>query len=161
MLSSSTASSFTPTPVSMPSEEYTIIVRDERFVLSHDQLYFDAPNYFTLLFCDSGFSEATNDTKEAVLHRDPHLFQVIQTYLSGYVIMPLPESWFPQYMSKEAALLNLLADAKFYGLERLVKILKAQPTAQRVGSFPLKRGGNIYYSMFTVRYGLTQEYFAV
>jgi hypothetical protein len=110
----------------MPAEEYTIIVRGERFVLSRDQLYFDAPNYFTSLFCDSGFSETANGTEEVILHRDPHLFQIIQTHLSGYTIMPLPENWFPRYMSKDAALLNLLADARFYGLDKLVKTLEAR-----------------------------------
>ena len=99
-------------------------------VLSRDQLYCDAPNYFALLFRGSGLSETTNGTKEAVLHRDPHLLQISPSYLSGYPVMPLPENWFPRYMSKDVALLNLIADARFYGLGGLVVVFRAAPAGQ-------------------------------
>ena len=109
-------------------EEYTIVVRGERFVLSRDQIFFDSPNYFTMLFTGT-FQEAANGHREATLHRDPLLFKMIQTYLSGYHILPLPDNWMPAYMSKTAALTNLLEDARFYGLEKLVDLL--QPAVGR------------------------------
>jgi hypothetical protein len=57
-------------------------------------------------------------------YRDPHLFRVIETYLSGYQIFPLPDDGWPNYMSKEAARKNLMDDAKFYGLDKLVHLLE-------------------------------------
>ena len=105
-------------------EEYTVVVRGERFVLSRDQIFFDSPNYFTTLFTGT-FQKAVNRHQEVILHRDPLLFKIIQTYLSGYSILPLPDDWMPAYMSKEAALKNLLEDARFYGLEKLVELLQS------------------------------------
>jgi hypothetical protein len=105
-------------------EEYTIVVRGERFVLARDQIFFDSPNYFTMLFTGT-FQEAVDGHWEAILHRDPLLFKIIQTYLCGYSILPLPDNWMPAYMSQEAALKNLLEDARFYGLERLVDQLQS------------------------------------
>ena len=99
-------------------DEYTVVLRGERFVLSRDQIFFDSPNYFTMLFTGT-FQEAATGQREVTLHRDPHLFKIIQTYLAGYSILPLPDDWMPAYMSQEAAVKNLLADAQFYGLERL------------------------------------------
>jgi len=103
-------------------EEYTIVIRGEHFILSRDQIYFDSPNYFTMLFTGT-FQEAVNGQREVKLHRDPYLFKIIQTYLSGYSILPLSDNWMPVYMSQEAALQNLLEDARFYGLEKLVDLL--------------------------------------
>ena len=107
----------------MQPEEYTIVVRGERFVLSRDQIFFDSPNYFTALFAGT-FRDAVHATREVTLHRDPHLFKIVQTYLSGYHILPLADNWMPAYMSHEAALKNLLEDARFYALGTLVGLLE-------------------------------------
>lgn len=107
----------------MPTEEYTIILRGERFLLSSDQLHFDAPNYFTSLF-QGPFQEAAEGKHEVVLYRDPHLFRVIETYLSGYQIFPLSNDGWPKHMSAEAAMKNLIEDAKFYGFEKLLLLLE-------------------------------------
>ena len=107
----------------MPVEEYTVILRGERFLLSSDQLHFDAPNYFTNLF-QGPFQEAAEGKHDVVLYRDPHLFRIIETYLSGYEIFPLPDHGWPKHMSKEAARKNLIEDAKFYGFERLLLLLE-------------------------------------
>jgi hypothetical protein len=106
----------------MAADEYVIIVRGERFVLARDQVLFDSPNYFTLLF-DGPFKESSEGRKEVVLHRDPFLFRLIESYLSGYQILPLPTTGLPQYMSREAMMKNLLADAQFYQLDGLIKLL--------------------------------------
>ena len=61
----------------MPSEEYTIVMRAERFLLSADQLHFDSPNYFTMLF-EGPFQEGSEGKRKVVLYRDPNLFRIIE-----------------------------------------------------------------------------------
>ena len=106
----------------MPVQEYVIIIRGERFVLARDQILFDSPNYFTLLF-DGPFKESSEGRKEAVLYRDPFLFKFIESYLSGYQILPLPTTGLPQHMSHVAMMKNLFADAQFYQLDGLIELL--------------------------------------
>ena len=128
----------------MPSEEYTIVLRGERFLLSANQLHFNAPNYFTMLF-EGPFQEAADGKREVVLYRDPNLFRIIETYLSGYKILP-HDRW-PEYMSKEAAKENLLEDAKFYGLDGLALLLEENLNAA-------KRDAERKYAV-TIQVGLT------
>jgi hypothetical protein len=109
----------------MPIGDYTVTLRGEPFLISYDQLHFDAPNYFTTLF-EGPFREATEGKHEATLYRDPSLFRIIETYLSGYEIFPLPDGGWPKYMSKKAVMKNLIDDAKFYGFERLVLLLETE-----------------------------------
>ena len=106
----------------MPVEEYVIVVRGERFVFARDQILFDSPNYFTLLF-DGPFKESSEGKREAVLYRDPFLFKFIESYLSGYQILPLPTTGLPQHMSRAAMMKNLFADAQFYQLDGLIELL--------------------------------------
>jgi len=106
----------------MSVEEYIIIIRGERFVLARDQMLFDSPNYFTSLF-DGPFKESSEGKREVVLYRDPFLFRLIESYLSGYQILPLPTTGLPQHMSHEAMVKNLYADAQFYQLDGLIKLL--------------------------------------
>jgi hypothetical protein len=107
----------------MAVEEYVIIVRGERFVLARDQMLFDSPNYFTSLF-DGPFRESSEGKREAVLYRDPFLFRIIESYLAGYQILPLPTTGLPQHMSYDVMVKNLLADAQFYQLEGLINLLE-------------------------------------
>lgn len=100
------------------SELYKVILRGETFSLDRSQVEFDSPNYFTSCFLGS-FSESHR--QEIQLSRDPALFSMIVTYLSGYTILPLKPA---SGMSEEATLENLLRDALFYGLDDLVKMLE-------------------------------------
>ena len=106
----------------MAIEEYVIVVRGERFVLARDQILFDSPNYFTSLF-DGPFKESSEGGKEVVLYRDPFLFRLIESYLSGYQILPLPSTGLPYHMSQEAMVKNLFADAQYYQLNGLIEEL--------------------------------------
>ena len=117
----------------MPPKEYNVVVRGERFILFDEQLNFDAPNYFTELFGTQG------STRETFLCRDPKLFQIIEGYLSGYEIFPLPDSAIPSYMSRETISKNLLVDARFYRLSRLVDKLDSANSPQPL-SPPLVSG---------------------
>jgi hypothetical protein len=139
----------------MTKGEYTVVVRGETFILGREQILYDSPNYFSTCFLtpsakhnnkvrdstglgggvlspvpevpeEDGDNESGDEEEyELVLHRDPYLFKLIEAYLSGYPILPLPEEWLPKYMSSEAALKALLVDARYYELTRLVEILRA------------------------------------
>lgn len=138
----------------MTKGEYTVVVRGETFILGREQILYDSPNYFSTCFLtpslkntkvrdstgvgarllspvpevpeEDGDDESGDEEEyELILHRDPYLFKLIEAYLSGYPILPLPEEWLPKYMSPEAALKALLVDAKYYELTRLVDILRS------------------------------------
>ncbi|TBU28409.1 hypothetical protein BD311DRAFT_758591 [Dichomitus squalens] len=117
-----------PAPSASPSspdnDVYTVIVRGETFELYHDQITFDSPNYFTTCFL-SGFAEAKDRTLR--LSRHPTLFAIIVEYLSGYPILPLSSQAVPPNMDVANAHRCLLADAQYYGLQRLCALL-TKPT---------------------------------
>ncbi|KAG9085757.1 hypothetical protein FRC06_003460, partial [Ceratobasidium sp. 370] len=104
------------------SETYTIIMRGETFTLTRDQVEFDSPNYFTSCFLGE-FTESR--TRTLTLSRDPELFRIILDYLSGYDVLPLHTSVIPSRMSLDLALRNLLVDARFYLLDRLIRRIGA------------------------------------
>lgn len=103
--------------------EYTVIVRGQVFVLTLDQLYRDAPNYFTA-FIERSFKQSSEGVRELKLYRDPYLFSFIHAYLSGYDVLPLPVTNIPGHLSEESQLKNLLVDARFYGLDSLATELE-------------------------------------
>ncbi|CAE6358208.1 unnamed protein product [Rhizoctonia solani] len=98
------------------SPKYTVSIKGKDFQLDQSQIEFDSPNYFTICFLGD-FREA--QTRHVELSRDPELFQLIVSYLSGYEIFPLTDKNTPATMSSISALINLRADAKFYQLEGL------------------------------------------
>ncbi|CCA78009.1 hypothetical protein PIIN_09523 [Serendipita indica DSM 11827] len=102
----------------MASEEYTIIVDGEKFVLTRDQLLSDPRNYFATYFLGD-FGEARAGRRELVLSKEPLIFKLIHTHLRGYDVFPIPDSLVPSYMTKEGVVKNLLRDARFFGLELL------------------------------------------
>jgi len=55
-----------------------------------------------------------------VIEKEPLLFKLIQAHLRGYEILLLSEAGIPSYMNAETALNNLLLEAQFYCLEKLV-----------------------------------------
>ncbi|KAM5534171.1 hypothetical protein V8D89_012191 [Ganoderma adspersum] len=110
-------------PLSPQNDVYTVIVRRERFELYHDQITFDSPNYFTACFL-SDFSESAARTLR--LSRNPTLFSIIVEYLSGYPILPLSAQTIPSTMDLASAHRCLLADAQFYGLQRLCELLESR-----------------------------------
>lgn len=114
-------------------QKYTVIVRGETFVLSHAQITYDAPNYFTASFL-SGFTESTSRTIS--VDRNPTLFSLIVDYLTGYDILPLDGQSLPPMMGKQVALKNLLKDAEYYGLERLCDMISNASSFSWTGFHP-------------------------
>lgn len=105
------------------NDQYIIVVRDTRYVLSKSQIEFDSPNYFTRYFLDET-EEAEPRTLE--LSRDPDLFRIILDYLSGYSIFPLSDKHLPPHSPSQTILQNLLADAAFYDLRGFLKLCQDQ-----------------------------------
>lgn len=113
----------------MATEEYQIIVRGETFILDNHQILFDSPNYFSSYFFGD-FSEAAEGRRQLTLRRDPFLFKLVEAYLSGYPVLPLP-AILPAHMSPESAIRSLLCDARFYGLDGLITLLQSPPETSR------------------------------
>ena len=107
-------------PAGDSNDTYNVIVRGERFQLSRNQIDFDAPNFFSAYF-SSGFVESAKRT--LTLDHNPALFALIIEYLSGYPILPLSAESAPPLMSLAMARRCLLADAQFYGLQKLSTLL--------------------------------------
>ena len=122
MLSDMEASQPCPSvsPAGDSNDTHTVIVRGEPFQLSRNQIDFDAPNFFSTYF-SSGFVESAKRT--LTLDRNPALFALIVEYLSGYPILPLSAESAPPLMSLAMARRCLLADAQFYGLQKLSALL--------------------------------------
>jgi hypothetical protein len=102
------------------SSEYNIIVQGTTFLLSEDQLSSDSPNIFT-----ERLSDGTPNQNEMRFSRNSQLFSLIHEHLCGYTILPIHENALPTRMSREAALKNLRADAVYYKLQKLVKLIDA------------------------------------
>ncbi|KAG8715167.1 hypothetical protein FRC08_010915 [Ceratobasidium sp. 394] len=100
------------------SETYNIIMRGETFTLTRDQVEFDSPNYFTSCFLGE-FTESR--TRTLTISHDPELFKIILDYLSGYEVLPIYTSVIPSRMNLDLTLRNLLVDARFYLLDRLIR----------------------------------------
>ncbi|RPD58555.1 hypothetical protein L226DRAFT_489918 [Lentinus tigrinus ALCF2SS1-7] len=111
-----------PVSPSPPPDEdvYTVVMRGEEFQLTYDQITFDSPNFFTACFT-TGFAESKDHVLK--LSRNPVVFSLIVEYLSGYPILPLTAEFLPAGMSLAMARRFLVADADFYGLERLSTML--------------------------------------
>ena len=107
----------------MATEEYQIVVRGETFTLDRHQILFDSPNYFSSYFLGDS-NEATEGQRQLTLRRDPFLFKLVEAYLSGYPVLPLPAS-LPEHLSPETAIQSLICDAQFYRLGGLVTILQS------------------------------------
>ncbi|CAE6472690.1 unnamed protein product [Rhizoctonia solani] len=109
----------------------------------------DGPNYFTACFL-------TNSKQRRIeLHRDPGLFQIIVSYLSGYTVLPIDERSIPRTMSSATVLSNLRADAVFYQLKGLVRACDIFIEQQRVKKTPTNQYmilGNVYRCHFSVEF---------
>lgn len=105
----------------MPQLEYTITMEHEKFIFVADHFHSDAPNYFTSYF----FGEfAEQGLQEMDLYRNADLFRAIRHHLMGYDIGLLADEWYPKEWTRQTALKNLLVDAQFYGLERLISLVE-------------------------------------
>ncbi|CAG8517019.1 2458_t:CDS:2 [Paraglomus occultum] len=86
---------------------------ESSFCISPDSLRRDAPNFFTAAFFGY-FSES--ETTSIFIERDPDNFAMIVQYLRRYdVDWPLDD---------QIAMNNLIDDVKYYGFERLLRLLE-------------------------------------
>ncbi|KAI8980970.1 hypothetical protein BDB01DRAFT_836329 [Pilobolus umbonatus] len=97
-----------PIKAERPNTVFTLVVGGRVFRLSWSSLKSDGPNNFFLKYFRN------NSTKVMHIDRDPDVFNSIVLHLRGYHIQPKND------LDNQC----LLADAHYYGLERLKKILQ-------------------------------------
>ncbi|GAA6036537.1 hypothetical protein JCM8097_003554 [Rhodosporidiobolus ruineniae] len=96
---------------------YTLILRGERFELSHSQVTTDSPNYLQGRFL-GGSQERTISAD-----RKPDVFRTfILEHLSGYDIFPLEPF---KGMSKKQVAKAVLVEAEFFKLKDLIYLARA------------------------------------
>jgi hypothetical protein len=132
------------------SEKFIIALRGTEFRVHLSQIEFDGPNYFTSHFL------ANSKQRRIELYRDPDLFRIVISYLSGYNVFPLDERSIPPTMSPNTVLQNLRSDAVFYQLHGLVQLCDKFIEQERVKKTPQNQYlvlGNVYRCHFSVEFG--------
>ncbi|CAE6416504.1 unnamed protein product [Rhizoctonia solani] len=109
------------------SAEYTLTIADKTFNLSRSQIEHDSPNLFTSHFLDSSDPFTSRPLK---ISRDPYLFEIIMRYLNGYQILPLHPNLVPSYCTPATTLVDLRADAEFYQLNGLSRLLSSWKSSE-------------------------------
>ncbi|KAG8713165.1 hypothetical protein FRC11_013066 [Ceratobasidium sp. 423] len=119
--------------------KYQITIQGVDFFLSRPQIDFDGPNYFTDYFFGDWIDAPPGERRIELPWRDPGLFPIIISYLSGYPVIPLDERVAPEHVSLTRTLLNLRADARFYRLNGLVDACDEQLERMDIDDVPKKR----------------------
>ncbi|KAG0262043.1 hypothetical protein BG011_000396 [Mortierella polycephala] len=101
-----------PLTTSDPSSFYTIVVSGENFPVTLSAIQYDAPNFFSEIFLNPTREEST--TRTMYINRNPDVFRDIIKHMQGYYIAA----------RDEVHLENLMIDAHFYKLRRLVENLR-------------------------------------
>ncbi|KAK9478911.1 hypothetical protein V1514DRAFT_279500 [Lipomyces japonicus] len=115
-------------PRILPHEQvFSIQVGDSMFRLSGASLSSDGPSYFTTFFK----LQRKNDNKEyptLYIDRSPDVFRDVVRHLQGYYVVPKDEYHF----------VYLYADAHYYQLPKLIKLLFSSEIFVRIGSIPFR-----------------------
>ncbi|KAF9135259.1 hypothetical protein BGW39_003939 [Mortierella sp. 14UC] len=101
-----------PLVTSDPSQFYNIYVSGEMFMLTHSALQYDSPNFFTDVFMNPHREEYS--TRTMYINRNPDVFKDIVKHMQGYYVAA----------RDEVHLENLVMDAHFFKLKRLVENLR-------------------------------------
>ncbi|KAF9909891.1 hypothetical protein EC991_007881 [Linnemannia zychae] len=101
-----------PLVTSDPSLFYNIYVSGELFMVTHSALQYDSPNFFTDVFLNPHRDESR--TRTMYINRNPDVFKDIVKHMQGYYVAA----------RDEVHLENLVMDAHFFKLKRLVENLR-------------------------------------
>ncbi|KAG0269484.1 hypothetical protein BGZ95_002065 [Linnemannia exigua] len=101
-----------PLVTSDPRLFYNIYVSGEMFMLTHSALHYDSPNFFTEVFMNQHREEY--NTRTMYINRNPDVFKDIVKHMQGYFVAA----------RDEVHLENLVMDAHFFKLKRLVENLR-------------------------------------
>ncbi|KAF9138547.1 hypothetical protein BGX30_009029 [Mortierella sp. GBA39] len=101
-----------PLVTSDPRMFYTVNVSGENFLLSHSALQYDSPNFFTDVFMNPHREEY--NSRVLYINRNPDVFKDIIKHMQGYYVAA----------RDEVHLENLVMDAHFFKLKRLVENLR-------------------------------------
>ncbi|KAK5799090.1 hypothetical protein F5H01DRAFT_418223 [Linnemannia elongata] len=101
-----------PLVTSDPRLFYTINVSGENFLVSHSALQYDSPNFFTDVFMNPHREEY--NSRVLYINRNADVFKDIVKHMQGYYVAA----------RDEVHLENLVMDAHFFKLKRLVENLR-------------------------------------
>ncbi|KAG0374407.1 hypothetical protein BGX24_010438 [Mortierella sp. AD032] len=101
-----------PLVTSDPRFFYNIYVSGEMFMLTQSALEYDSPNFFTDVFLNQHREEY--NTRTMYINRNPDVFKDIVKHMQGYYVAA----------RDEVHLENLVMDAHFFKLKRLVENLR-------------------------------------
>ncbi|KAG0337002.1 hypothetical protein BG004_007822 [Podila humilis] len=101
-----------PLQTSDPRSFYTIVVSGENFPVTLSAIQYDAPNFFTEVFLNQVREEYT--TRIMYIDRNPDVFRDIIKHMQGYYVAA----------RDEVHLENLMMDAHFFKLKRLITSLR-------------------------------------
>ncbi|KAF9092788.1 hypothetical protein BGX23_003901 [Mortierella sp. AD031] len=101
-----------PLVTSDPHLFYTVNVSNENFFLTLSALQYDSPNFFTDVFMNPHREEY--NTRIMYINRNPDVFKDIVKHMQGYYVAA----------RDEVHLENLVMDAHFFKLKRLVENLR-------------------------------------
>ncbi|KAF9102361.1 hypothetical protein BGX27_011025 [Mortierella sp. AM989] len=95
-----------------PRSFYTIVVSGENFPVTLSAIEYDSPNFFSEVFLNNNREESR--TRMLYINRNPDVFRDIVKHLQGYYVAA----------RDEVHLENLIMDAHFYKLKRLIECLR-------------------------------------
>ncbi|KAG0204658.1 hypothetical protein BGX28_003446 [Mortierella sp. GBA30] len=101
-----------PLTTSDPRSFYTIVVSGENFPVTMSALQYDAPNFFTDVFLNPNREESRS--RMLYINRNPDVFRDIVKHMQGYYVAA----------KDEVHCENLMMDAHFYNLKRLIENLR-------------------------------------
>ncbi|KAI1316863.1 hypothetical protein EDD11_009353 [Mortierella claussenii] len=101
-----------PLTTSDPRLFYTIVVSGENFPVTMSAIQYDSPNFFSEIFTDPNREEYT--TRMLYINRNPDVFRDIVKHIQGYYVAA----------KDEVHLENLMMDAHFYKMRRLIELLR-------------------------------------
>ncbi|KAK3805598.1 MAG: hypothetical protein J3Q66DRAFT_393383 [Benniella sp.] len=101
-----------PLSTSEPQSFYTIVVSGENFPVTLSAIQYDAPNFFSEIFLNPSREEYS--ARVMYINRNPDIFRDIVKHMQGYFVAA----------KDEVHLENLVTDAYFYKLKRLIENLR-------------------------------------
>ncbi|KAF9439258.1 hypothetical protein BGZ76_007459 [Entomortierella beljakovae] len=120
-----------------PRDFYTVVVSSESFLLTQSAIEYDSPNFFSEIFLNRNRDEYR--TRFMYINRNPEVFRDIVKHLQGYYVAA----------RDEVHLENLVLDAHFYKLNRLVEYINVGGTLFKISRETINKDSPNFFSLLT------------